>query len=145
MPATGSCFNITDNLYLSCWRSCFQATISEVFNMVAIVRGDTIQDKSDSSLFEKRLASGAMQRFAELRHLHRKLRSLLEWKRNRNKPIARIANKLQKIRLRIVIHHIPANAKLWSDDPNHLARQRRPFIAWPAVDQGEIQRTAQIA
>ena len=46
---------------------------------------------------------------------------LLERQRNRNKSIARIANKLQKIRLRVVVHHIPANAKLWSDDLNHLA------------------------
>jgi hypothetical protein len=55
---------------------------------------------------------GAMRASLKLRHLHRKLRSLLEWKRNRNKSVARIANKLQKIRLCVVVHHIPANAKL---------------------------------
>ena len=80
-------------------------------------------------------------RLAELRHLRRKLCSTLERQRDRNKSIAWIANKLQEIRLRVVVHYIPANAKLWSDDLNHLACQRRLFIARPAVDQGKIHRT----
>src|ERR1700723_1785317 len=84
-------------------------------------------------------------RLAELRHLHRKLCSTLERQRDRNKSVAWIANKLQEIRLRVAVHYIPANAKLCSDDLNHLARQRRLFTARPAVDQGKIHRTPQIA
>src|SRR5262245_47762913 len=79
------------------------------------------------------------------RHLQAELRPAFERQRHRDEAVFGIADELEEIGFGIVVHDVAADAKLRRDDLDDLARERRTLLAWPTVDQDEVDGAAEIA
>src|SRR5208282_6376354 len=80
-----------------------------------------------------------------LRDFHTKFGGALKRQAHREKAIGRVANELQKVGLRVVVHHIAARSDLRSQDFDNLARERRLLTIGPAIYESKIHRAAHIA
>src|SRR5208282_4967240 len=79
------------------------------------------------------------------RDFHTKFGGALKRQAHRKKAIGRVANELQKVGLRVVVHHIAARSDLRSQDFDNLARERRLLTIGPAIYEGKIHRAAHAA